>query len=89
MISIIGPLLTYPAAIAYLGSHKRVAIAVLAVATADSGFHRHSFDGTGSILGGTMKRLQNLTGSKDSRLMLYLALFVVVVFLLIYKLSRP
>ena len=48
-----------------------------------------NFDGTGSILSGTMKKLGNLTSSKDSRHMLYLIVFVVVVFLLVYKLSRP
>ena len=45
--------------------------------------------GTGSVLSGTMKRLGNLTNSKDSRHMLYLVVFVVVVLLLVYKLSRP
>ena len=35
-----------------------------------------------------MKRLGNLTNSKDSRHMLYLVIFVVVVLLLVYKLSR-
>lgn len=46
------------------------------------------FDSTGSILSGTMKRLGNLTHSKDGRHMLYLAAFVVVVFFLVYKLSH-
>ena len=44
--------------------------------------------GAGSILAGTMKRLGGLTSSKDSRHMLYLVVFVVVVLLLVYKLSR-
>ncbi|KAL1504074.1 hypothetical protein AB1Y20_010484 [Prymnesium parvum] len=47
-----------------------------------------NFDSTGNILSGTMKRLGNLTNSKDSRHMLYLVVFVVVVLLLVYKLSR-
>ena len=47
-----------------------------------------NFDGTGSLLSGTMKRLGNLTNSKDSRHMLYLAAFVIFVFLMVYKLSK-
>jgi len=39
----------------------------------------------GNLLGGTMRRLNTLASSKDSRHMLYLALFVVAVFLIIYK----
>lgn len=48
-----------------------------------------NFDGTGSLLSGTMKRLNTLSNSKDSRHMLFLACFVVLVFMLVYKLSRP
>jgi len=43
------------------------------------------FLSAGGMLGGTMKRLNTLASSKDSKYMLYLALFVVGVFLLIYK----
>lgn len=48
----------------------------------------NSFDTTGGLLGGTMKRLGNLTSSNDNRHMLYLVVFVVFVFLLVYKLTR-
>ena len=47
-----------------------------------------SFDSAGGLLHGTMKRLGTLANSKDSRHMLYLALFVVLVFLVLYKMMR-
>lgn len=46
------------------------------------------FDTSGSLLDGTVKRLSALANSKDSRHMLYLAVFVVAVFLFIYKMTR-
>lgn len=46
------------------------------------------FDSANSLLGGTMQRLSSLASSKDSRHMLYLACFVVFIFLLMYKLSH-
>jgi|TARA_B100000524_G_C23581911_1_gene345700 blocked-early-in-transport protein 1 len=44
-----------------------------------------NFDSASSLLNGTMKRLGSLVGSKDSRHMLILALFVVFVFLLMWR----
>ena len=44
--------------------------------------------GTSSILAGTMKRLNGLTNSKDSRHMLYLMLFVIVVLLMLWRLTK-
>uniref|UniRef100_A0A7S3W915 t-SNARE coiled-coil homology domain-containing protein n=1 Tax=Strombidinopsis acuminata TaxID=141414 RepID=A0A7S3W915_9SPIT len=43
------------------------------------------FMSAGGLLSGTMKRLNKLASSKDSKHMMYLALFVVAVFLFIYK----
>ena len=48
----------------------------------------NSFDSAGSLLSGTMKRLGNLADSGGNRHMLYLALFVIFVLLLVYKLFR-
>merc|ERR1712087_757241 len=48
----------------------------------------NNFDATGGVLKGTMQRLNNMVNSKDSRHMLYLALFVVFVFLFMYKMSH-
>jgi blocked-early-in-transport protein 1 len=45
----------------------------------------NGFDSAGGLLGGTMKRLNALASSKDGNHMLYLALFVVGIFLFIYK----
>ena len=46
------------------------------------------FDTSGSMLGGTVKRLSALANSKDGWHMVYLAMFVVLVFLFIYKMTR-
>ena len=46
------------------------------------------FDKTGGMLGGTMRRIGAMADSKGSRHMLYLALFVIFVLLLVYKLFR-
>eukprot|EP00964_Phaeocystis_antarctica_P093262 scaffold60130_cov62-Phaeocystis_antarctica.AAC.6 len=46
------------------------------------------FDTSGSMLGGTVKRLTALASSKDGWHMIYLAMFVVLVFLFIYKMTR-
>ena len=46
------------------------------------------FDSSGSMLSGTVKRLSALANSKDGWHMIYLALFVVFVFLFIYKMTR-
>ena len=46
------------------------------------------FDTSGSMLGGTVKRLSALASSKDGWHMVYLAMFVVLVFLFIYKMTR-
>ena len=46
------------------------------------------FDSSGSMLSGTVKRLSALANSKDSWHMAYLAVFVVFVFLFIYKMTR-
>ena len=46
------------------------------------------FDSSGGLLNGTVKRLSALAGSKDSWHMLYMAIFVVFVFLFIYKMTR-
>jgi blocked-early-in-transport protein 1 len=46
------------------------------------------FDTSGSMLGGTVKRLTALANSKDGWHMVYLAMFVVLVFLFIYKMTR-
>ena len=48
----------------------------------------NSFDSAGSLLSGTMKRLGSLADSGGNRPMLYLALFVIFVLLLVYKLFR-
>jgi blocked-early-in-transport protein 1 len=48
----------------------------------------NSFDSAGSLLSGTMKRLGSLADSGGNRHMLYLALFVIFVLLLVYKLFR-
>eukprot|EP00965_Chrysotila_dentata_P121174 4007431-Pleurochrysis_carterae.AAC.1 len=47
-----------------------------------------SFGRAGSLLRGTMGRLDRMVGSKDGWHMLYLALFTVGVFLFIYKMMR-
>ena len=44
-----------------------------------------TFDSAGAALKGTMSRLGRMASSKDGCHILYLALFVVAVFLLIYK----
>ena len=46
------------------------------------------FDSSGSMLSGTVKRLSALANSKDGWHLIYLALFVVFVFLFIYKMTR-
>jgi len=48
----------------------------------------NDFDSAGSLLSGTMKRLGTMVNSKDSRHMLYLALFVVFVFMVMYRMWR-
>ena len=40
------------------------------------------------LVAGTMHRLSNLASGSDSRHMLYLAAFVIFVFLMVYKLSK-
>merc|ERR1712087_875707 len=47
-----------------------------------------TFDSAGSALKGTMMRLGRMVNSKDGCHMLYLALFVVAVFLFIYRMAR-
>lgn len=44
-----------------------------------------NFDDTSGLLGNTMRKLSTMASSKDSSHMLYLVLFVVAVFLCIYK----
>jgi len=47
-----------------------------------------SFDSTGGLLQGTMKRMGTMLSSKDSRHMLFLAVFVLFTLLLLYKMLR-
>lgn len=47
-----------------------------------------NFDKTGSLLGGTMKRLDALAQTKHGRHMIYLGLFVLCVFVLLYFTAR-
>ena len=47
-----------------------------------------SFDSTGGLLQGTMKRMGTMLNGKDSRHMLFLAIFVVVTLLLLYRMMR-
>ena len=47
-----------------------------------------SFDSAGGMLGGTMKRLGAVANSGGSSNILYLAMFVVAVFLLLWKMTR-
>jgi hypothetical protein len=47
------------------------------------------FDLTGTLLGGSMKRVRNLLESNHGRPMCYIVLFAVLVFFLIYYLARP
>ena len=63
-----------------VGQLKELSIAI--------GSHDNSFDSAGSLLSGTMKRLGSLADSGGNRHMLYLALFVIFVLLLVYKLFR-
>jgi len=46
------------------------------------------FDRTNNLLGGTMKRLDQLAQTKDGRHMIYLGLFVFVVFVMLYVMRR-
>mmetsp|Transcript_14461 Transcript_14461/g.37444 ORF Transcript_14461/g.37444 Transcript_14461/m.37444 type:complete len:91 (+) Transcript_14461:300-572(+) len=46
------------------------------------------FDRTGGLLRGTMSRLDALVQTKDGRHMIYLALFVIGVFIVLYVFSR-
>ena len=48
----------------------------------------NSFDSTSGLLGGTMKRLGNLAQSSGGNVMCYLAVFVMVVFLLLWRLTK-
>ena len=47
-----------------------------------------SFDSTGGLLGSTMKRLNGLAKSGGDCTMTYLAVFVFLVFLVLWKLTR-
>ena len=48
----------------------------------------NSFDSAGGMLGGTMKRLGALASSGGSWSMTYLAMFVVAVFLILWRMTR-
>ena len=47
-----------------------------------------SFDRTSGMLGGTMKRLSTLANSSGGGYMIYLAVFVVFIFLLMWRLAK-
>ena len=48
----------------------------------------NNFDSTGGMLGGTMKRLNTLANSSGGGNIFYLAMFVVAVFLLLWRMTR-
>ena len=48
----------------------------------------NSFDSAGSLLSGTMKRLGKLSSGQGSGTMCYLAVFVLFVFLLLWRLTK-
>ena len=48
----------------------------------------NSFDSTNNMLGGTMKRLNTLANSAGGGNMLYLIMFVVAVFLILWRMTR-
>ena len=76
---------------AYPDTHKELSIAIGSHVKEDNrllGDLDNSFDSAGSLLSGTMKRLGSLADSGGNRHMLYLALFVIFVLLLVYKLFR-
>ena len=48
----------------------------------------NSFDQTGGMLGSTMKRLSAIASSSGGGNMMYLAMFVVAVFLLLWRMTK-